>query len=97
MPSSAVSYSLQARAFSALAKPRNLTISDDTGRILGRVRVESAETKIDVRPFRLQEGTRTLRLHTEQGPERLGETDSRVASIFISPIQLIPLADVGAD
>lgn len=94
VPYSTVSYSLQALAFSAVAKPRILTIYTDRGRVLGRERVESSETKIKVGPFQLREGEQTLRLHASPGPELLHATDGRVASIFISPIQLVPLADL---
>lgn len=95
VPLETVAYSLQAVAFSALEKPRILTIYTDTGRLIGRAKVESSETKIKFGPLRLREGVQTLRLHTEPGPEQLHATDPRVASIYISPVQLVPLADLG--
>jgi hypothetical protein len=93
VPFSTVTYTLQGRAFSGLNKARVLTVFDDEGRLLGSQRIESAETTIRIGPFRLAEGPRRLRLHLDPGPQPLSPQDNRFGSIFLSPVQLVPLAD----
>jgi hypothetical protein len=87
-------YILRFHAFSA-SVARQLTVTDPSGRTLARVTVPPADTPFELGPFTLRRGSYNLTLHTEPGPAPLGPTDPRVASIYLSPVELLPYADFG--
>jgi hypothetical protein len=80
-----------ANAFSA-NQPRTVTLVDESGRTLATAGVGTADGELYLGPFALPAGHSTLTLHVEPGPEQLGGDDHRVASIFLSPFGLQPVA-----
>jgi hypothetical protein len=70
----------------ANATPRTLKVRLD-GREVGSTRVEAFIQRVRLGPFRF-DGDSTLTLAAEPGPEPLGE--GRVASVFVSPVELRP-------
>ena len=91
VPNSEVEFELTATAFSAF-RNRRLTLSDDDG-VLGEVDVGTAALRFTIGPFRLPPGRSRLHLAASPGPEPLGGSDTRKASVFLSPVEIRPLAD----
>jgi hypothetical protein len=83
---------LQFHAFSAIV-PRKLTVTGPHGRVLASVSVPTNDTGYSLGPFSLPGGTYDLTLHADPGPAPLGASDPRVASIYFSPLTLLPYAD----
>jgi len=81
-------YLLIVDAFSN-ARPRTLTLVDSHGRPLGERRVEKYAQTLMFGPFQLS-GPTTLNLVAEPGPEQLSSTDTRQASVYLSPFELRP-------
>ena len=87
-----VQFELVGRAFSA-NRDRRLALVDENGRVLGEAQVGTAKHELRIGPFRLLQGRSRLRLAATPPPEQLGAADLRYASIFLSPVEVRPLAD----
>lgn len=87
-----VEFELVGLAFSA-NRERRLTLVDEDGHPLGEARVGTTKEELRIGPFRLPKGQSRLRLVTTPPPERLGEQDARYGSVFLSPLEIRPLAD----
>jgi hypothetical protein len=74
---------ISALAFSN-RQSRMLAIETRTGRVLARTAVPTNDGRISLGPFRMPAGTFTLTLVATPGPARLGPTDPRKASIYLS-------------
>lgn len=85
-------FELKAIAFSAF-RNRTLSLVDEDGRVLGEADIGTADAHFTIGPFRLPEGESELRLKVSPPPEPLGGADTRHASIFLSPVEIRPLAD----
>lgn len=85
-------YRLTGLAFSA-RRGRVLELLDRDGRVVAQQSIPTAEVELSLGPFRLGKGRTTLLLRTKPGPERLAPGDTRIASVFFSPISVQPLAD----
>lgn len=92
-PASVSPVRFTAFAFSA-HRARTVQLLDPRGRILASAVVGTALTRLVLGPFALPAGHTELRLRVLPGPEELGGGDTRVASVFISPFQLRPIADL---
>ena len=92
VPESGVQFELVALAFSA-NRERRLTLVDRDGRTLGEAQVGLTKQELHIGPFRLPKGKSRLRLVTTPPPEQLGASDTRYASVFLSPLEIRPLAD----
>lgn len=88
-----ISYKLTGLGFSANL-PRWVDLIDSNGAIIAQQRLPQSLTIIAVGPFALSPGKHRLHLYTNPPPARLGMTDSRVASVFLSPLQLQPLPEL---
>ena len=87
-----VQFELVGLAFSA-NRERTLSLLDQDGDALGETQVGTTKQELHIGPFRLPRGRSLLRLAVAPPPEQLGETDQRYASIFLSPVEIRPLAD----
>jgi hypothetical protein len=87
-----VEFELGGRAFSA-NRERRLALLDQDGRALGEAQVGVTKQDLRIGPFRLPKGRSRLRLVVTPPPEQLGASDPRYGSIFLSPIEIRPLAD----
>lgn len=83
---------LAAEGFSART-PRRLDLIAADGSVLASTEVSTSSQQIRIGPFRLPTGEHTLRLRADPGPEPLGNGDPRLASVFLSPIDVRPVAD----
>ena len=83
---------LQFHAFSANFA-RTLTITGPHGQTIGVVKVPTYDTGFNIGPFALPGGSYDLTLHADPGPAPLGASDPRIASIYLSPLTLLPYAD----
>jgi hypothetical protein len=84
-------YLLVVDAFSA-GKPRQVRLIDRAGKTLGTQQIGTGLQTVVFGPFQL-DGTTTLNLQAEPGPEQLSQTDTRLATIFLSPFVLRPAPD----
>jgi hypothetical protein len=91
-PTAAADLELAAKGFSA-HKRRRLDLIAGDGSVLASVQVPTNDETIRIGPFRLPKGKHTLRLRADPGPEPLGSSDPRLASVFLSPIDVRPIAD----
>jgi hypothetical protein len=87
-----VQFELVGLAFSA-NRERRLALVDQDGRALGDTQVGLTKQELHIGPFSLPRGQSRLRLVTTPPPEQLGETDTRYGSVFLSPLEIRPLAD----
>jgi hypothetical protein len=72
--------------------PRTLRMYGPGGRLLGTVTVPTGMTPITVGPFDVQAGTKaTFRFTVSPGPQILGPTDPRLASIYVNEPVFRPL------
>ena len=85
-------FRLTGLAFSA-HREHVVELLDRNDRVLARQTIPTSEVELDLGPFRLAKGRTTLFLRTDPPPEQLAPGDSRVASIFLSPLSAQPLAD----
>ena len=92
VPEADVEFELKAIAFSA-HRNRLLRLRDDEGNVLAQLDIGTATLEFTLGPFRLPEGESELRLDVVPGSEPLGEADPRPASIFLSPVEIRPIAD----
>ena len=83
---------LAAKGFSAHG-PRRLDLIAGDGSVLASVQVPTNDEQIRIGPFRLSKGQHTLRIRADPGPEPLGAGDPRLGSVFLSPIDVRPIAD----
>jgi hypothetical protein len=74
---------LHALAFSNGA-PRTLQVYGPGHRLLGSAPIPTNLETITIGPFSIGPGTTTFTLHVTPGPQTLGPTDPRVASIYLS-------------
>jgi hypothetical protein len=88
-------YLLVLDAFSNAA-PRTLTLIDAQGHRLGTQSVSTARQTLTFGPFQLN-GPTTLNLVATPGPVQLSQTDTRQASVFVSPFELRPAPDFYGD
>jgi hypothetical protein len=88
-------YLLVLDAFSNAA-PRTLTLIDAQGHRLGVQSVSTARQTLTFGPFQLN-GPTTLNLVATPGPVQLSQTDTRQASVFVSPFELRPAPDFYGD
>jgi hypothetical protein len=91
-PTPTVDLELAAEGFSA-HKPRRLDLIAGDGSVLASTQVPTNGEKIRIGPFQLPRGKHTLRLRADPGPEPLGSGDPRLGSVFLSPIDVRPVAD----
>ncbi len=91
-PVAAADLELAAKGFSA-HRPRRLDLIAGDGSVLASVQVPTNDEAIRIGPFRLPKGEHTLRLRADPGPAPLGSSDPRQASVFLSPIDIRPVAD----
>jgi hypothetical protein len=69
-------------------RPRTLELLDDAGHVLGKEQVPTFAVPFQFGPFTIPAGSVRLRLLATPGPEALGPTDPRSASVFIEPITM---------
>jgi hypothetical protein len=91
-PEPAANLELAAKGFSAHG-PRRLDLIAGDGSVLASVQVTTSDEQIRLGPFRLSKGEHTLRIRADPGPEPLGAGDPRLGSVFLSPIDVRPIAD----
>jgi hypothetical protein len=91
-PTPAADLELAAKGFSAHG-PRRLDLIAGDGSVLASVQVPTNDEQIRIGPFRLSQGKHTLRIRADPGPEPLGAGDPRLGSVFLSPIDVRPVAD----
>jgi hypothetical protein len=72
-------------------QPRELELTNTKGEVVARARVATSSTAVSFGPFRVGAGTTTLTLIATPGPEILGPTDPREASVFIEPLSIANL------
>lgn len=87
---------LEAVAFSD-GTPRCLALVNQDGRTLGETTVGTMLAVARIRPFRLPEGRSRIQLVATPGPERLGEADTRLATVYLGPVLVQPYVDYSAD
>jgi hypothetical protein len=92
VPEASVQFVLKGIAVSPF-RNRTLSLEDEDGTVLGTADVGTATADIAIGPFRLPAGRSRLRLAVSPPPEQLGASDTRHASIFLSPVEIQPLAD----
>jgi hypothetical protein len=85
-------FRLEGLAFSS-ESPRRLELVDESGRVLASTEVPQYMVPLKLGPFRLPRGDTTLSLRASPGPRRLGGADPRLGSVFLSPLQAVPLPD----
>lgn len=85
-------FRLTGLAFSA-SRERLVELVDSDGRVLARQAIPTSEVELNLGPFRLGKGQTSLFLRTDPPPELLAPGDSRVASLFLAPLSIQPLAD----
>ena len=85
-------FRLEGIAFSS-EFPRRLELVDESGRALATVEVPQYMVPLALGPFWLPRGASTLSLRATPGPRPLGGGDPRVGSVFLSPLQAVPLPD----
>lgn len=92
VPEADVQFELKGIAFSAL-RNRLLSLRDEEGDTLAETDIGTATIDFTLGPFRLPAGKSKLTLTVSPPPEPLGDADPRPASIFLSPVEIRPLAD----
>lgn len=85
-----VTYTLTALGFSSMT-PRALDLIGSDGKVAAETTVPTNLGTIDLGPIALSPGTHRFRLYVNPLPAPLGGSDTRVASVFFSPIELQPL------
>jgi hypothetical protein len=80
----------------SIRRERTLEVRDPGGRVLGSTSLGTAAAPFAIGPFVLPGGASRLTLHAAPGPEPLGAGDGRIASVFLSPVSIRPLADESA-
>lgn len=85
-----VTYTLTALGFSSMT-PRALDLIGSNGQVVASATVPTSLGPINLGPIALSPGTHHFRLYANPLPAPLGGSDTRVASVFLSPIQLQPL------
>jgi hypothetical protein len=82
-------------AISAVAfsngQPRTVELLDGAGRILSSARVPGYATRIHFRPVEVNPGTTQLTLVASPGPDAIGASDPRQASVFLTQVALRPV------
>ena len=91
-PTPTVDLELATEGFSAHG-PRRLDLIAGDGSVLASTQVPTNGGRIRIGPFHLPNGMHTLRLRADPGPEPLGSGDPRLGSVFLSPIDVRPIAD----
>jgi len=91
-PTPAADLELAAEGFSA-QKARRLDLIAGDGSVLASTQVPTNGERIRIGPFRLPQGEHTLRIRAEPGPAPLGSGDARLGSVFLSLIDVRPIAD----
>jgi hypothetical protein len=71
--------------------PRLVVLTDHSGQVIGRQIVPPFEVKVRFPTFDVSHGTTNLRLTAYPGPMRLGPSDGRIASVFLSGLTASPL------
>lgn len=92
VPEANVQFELKGIAFSA-HRNRLLGLRDEDGKTLAEADIGTATVDFALGPFRLPVGRSRLTLTVSPPPEPLGDADPRPASIFLSPVEIRPLAD----
>ena len=73
------------------AQPRKLTLVDQKGHVLASQDVPTSEVPLKLGPFTLPRGELTLKLTASPDAATLGPNDPRLATVFISPIEVEPV------
>jgi hypothetical protein len=72
---------------------RRVEVTNAQGRVLARTLVDTFLADFKLGPFTVPPGKSVFRLSTQPGPSPFGGGDTRLASIYVSPIKVRPLAD----
>jgi hypothetical protein len=79
------------RAWSAQGKTRTVSLVDQSGRTLASQAVTPTDATVNLEIVQPLGGTKTLRLVTNPGPQRLSPTDARQGSIYMSTPTIEPI------
>ena len=73
--------------------PRRLDLIGGDGAVLASTEVPTNRGPIRLGPFQLPKGMHTLRIRADPGPRPLGSGDARLGSVYLSAIDVRPVAD----
>lgn len=88
-----VKYAVSGQGFSS-STPRSVDLITKSGTILAHAELPSSLANLSLGPITLSPGAHRLYLYTNPAPATLGGGDTRVASIFLSPLVLQPLPNL---
>ena len=81
---------IRAVAFSN-GQPRVLELRDDSGKVVSSVTVPAIATAVSFAPVEVPPGTTHLTLVASPGPDAIGASDPRQASVFLTEVAARPV------
>jgi hypothetical protein len=88
-----VRYTLSGQGFSSMT-PRSVDLVTGGGTVLAHTELPPNLVNVTFGPLPISPGKHRLYLHAQPNPAPLGGGDTRIASVFLSPLQLQPLPDL---
>ena len=83
---------LEGLAFSN-STPHTLEVTTSDGKVLASQAIPTSEVGLHLGPFKIPAGHFTLKLVATPDAVRLGGTDKRLGTVFLSPLVLFPIPD----